>query len=55
MARASVTYVWSDGTSVTCVMESSAEHPDALDQLVTRAFDLYAKVSEFSNEDDDDA
>lgn len=55
MAKARITYRWADQTSVTCEVEASAEHPDALDQIVARVFDLYAKVSEFSNGDDDDA
>lgn len=51
MAHASVTYTWADGNSVTCEVEAVSEHPDILDELVTRAFRLYAKVSEFADDD----
>lgn len=56
MARASVTYAWADGNSVTCEVESAHEHPDALDEMVRRAFRLYTDVAEATSdtEADDD-
>lgn len=51
MANASVTYNFADGTSVVCEVTTTSEHPDALDQLIRRAFDLYTRVSDYSNDD----
>jgi hypothetical protein len=44
MARAEVTYRFSTGESISCIVSTTAEHPDALDEMTIRARRLFAEV-----------
>lgn len=46
MAKAEVTYTYTTGEIVACIVTTKAEHPDALDQITTRARMLFAEVVE---------
>lgn len=46
MALASITYTWSDGTTVHLEVDSGEDtaHPDLLDELVNRVLSMYRET-----------
>lgn len=41
MAKATIVHHWAEGGHVTLSVQADAEHPDALDQLMSRVLVMY--------------